>query len=207
MNGMTPAMALALCASFGSQPLWRAQARAQARAAVPATRWLLLAFSPDLGLLLHRPSNDADPLADPDVLLALPTAAAEVDAAIDAIDWTEPYARYQAAAHAASGGCATDAQGLAGATLLDVRRAGVYAASPHVLPGAAWRDPAHVADWAGDLPPGQPVVVYCVYGHEVGRTTALRLRAAGVDARYLAGGIDAWAAAGRPLAQRPEGDP
>jgi Fe-Mn family superoxide dismutase len=40
--------------------------------------------------------------------------------------------------------------------------------------------------------------VYCVYGHEVGRVTALRLRAAGVDARYLHGGIDGWVAAGRP---------
>ncbi len=39
---------------------------------------------------------------------------------------------------------------------------------------------------------------YCVYGHEVGRATALRLRALGVDARYLDGGIDAWQRAGRP---------
>ena len=46
------------------------------------------------------------------------------------------------------------------------------------------------------------VVVYCVYGHEVGRATALRLRAAGLKARYLRGGIDGWQAAGRPLTAR-----
>jgi Fe-Mn family superoxide dismutase len=43
------------------------------------------------------------------------------------------------------------------------------------------------------------VVVYCVYGHEVGRSTAMRLRATGVDARFLRGGIDGWKAAGKPL--------
>jgi superoxide dismutase, Fe-Mn family len=45
-------------------------------------------------------------------------------------------------------------------------------------------------------------MVYCVYGHEVGRSTAMRLRAAGVDARFLSGGIDGWKAAGRPLAAK-----
>ena len=49
------------------------------------------------------------------------------------------------------------------------------------------------------MPIDENVVVYCVYGHEVGRATALRLRAQGVKARFLRGGIDAWQAAGRPL--------
>jgi superoxide dismutase, Fe-Mn family len=53
--------------------------------------------------------------------------------------------------------------------------------------------------WAEELAPGQAVTVYCVYGHEVGRVTALRLRAAGINARYLHGGIHDWQAAGRPL--------
>jgi superoxide dismutase, Fe-Mn family len=34
------------------------------------------------------------------------------------------------------------------------------------------------------------------------RATAMRLRAAGVDARFLRGGIDAWKSAGRPLAAK-----
>lgn len=66
------------------------------------------------------------------------------------------------------------------------------------LPGA-WRDPAAMDAWARELAAGRDVVVHCVYGHEVGRATALKLRAAGVNARLLAGGIDGWQAAGRPL--------
>lgn len=38
-----------------------------------------------------------------------------------------------------------------------------------------------------------------IYGHEVGRATALRLRAAGLQARYLRGGFDGWQAAGRAV--------
>jgi len=40
-------------------------------------------------------------------------------------------------------------------------------------------------------------------GPEVGRNTAMRLRAAGVNARYLRGGIEGWMAAGRPLVDKP----
>jgi Fe-Mn family superoxide dismutase len=43
------------------------------------------------------------------------------------------------------------------------------------------------------------VLVYCVYGHEVGRSTAMRLRAGGLNARYLGGGIDGWQTEGRSL--------
>ena len=68
-----------------------------------------------------------------------------------------------------------------------------------MIAGAQWRDPAAVAEWAGELDSGRPVVVYCVYGHEVGRATALRLRAAGLKARFLRGGMSDWQQAGRPL--------
>jgi Fe-Mn family superoxide dismutase len=64
-----------------------------------------------------------------------------------------------------------------------------------------WRDPAQVAQWSAERG-DRPVIVYCVYGHEVGRATALRLRAAGVDARFLRGGIDGWQAAGRPVQRK-----
>lgn len=90
----------------------------------------------------------------------------------------------------------------AGARLLDVRRAAVYAQSDVMAAGATWQDPARVDDWAAQLPPGEPVVVYCVHGHEVSRTCALRLRAAGVDARFLIGGLEGWRADGRPVVRR-----
>ena len=68
-----------------------------------------------------------------------------------------------------------------------------------LIPGARWHDPATVDAWAREVPRDREVVVYCVYGHEVGRATALRLRAHGIKARFLRGGIDGWQAAGRPL--------
>ncbi len=93
----------------------------------------------------------------------------------------------------------------AGALLLDVRRAGVYEQAGQLIAGARWRDPAQVAQWATDVDRDLEVVVYCVYGHEVSRATALRLRAAGLRARFLRGGIDGWKSAGRPLADKPAG--
>ncbi len=82
------------------------------------------------------------------------------------------------------------------ATLVDVRRAAAFAADPHVIPGALQRAPESVADWARELEPWRPVVVYCVHGHEVGRGAASALRERGFAARHLEGGLAAWRAAG-----------
>lgn len=87
----------------------------------------------------------------------------------------------------------------AGAVLLDVRRRAAFDQATTLIPGAQWRDPADVGRWARTLPRGQAVIVYCVHGHEVSQATAQYLRDAGIDARYLRGGIEAWTAAGRPL--------
>ena len=65
--------------------------------------------------------------------------------------------------------------------------------------GIVRREFEMVAAWSVDVPTEREVVVYCVYGHEVSRVTALRLHAAGVRAKYLNGGFDAWAKAGRAL--------
>ncbi len=91
----------------------------------------------------------------------------------------------------------------AGALLLDVRRNAVFDAAGDLIPGAQWRNPVAVADWAGALPPQCSALVYCVHGHEVSRSVALLLCAAGVPARFLRGGIAAWSAAGRPLSAKP----
>jgi Fe-Mn family superoxide dismutase len=116
------------------------------------------------------------------------------------IAWEPVYARYQQAVHAHSEALAGDPESVGGAALvIDVRRAGVFEQAPSMLPGARWRDPAGVDQWAAELPRDGEVLVYCVYGHEVGRSTAMRLAAAGVSARFLPGGIDAWQAAGKPV--------
>jgi len=41
-----------------------------------------------------------------------------------------------------------------------------------------------------------PVVTFCVYGFHIGCETAITLRKAGFDARYMAGGHYAWKAIG-----------
>lgn len=100
---------------------------------------------------------------------------------------------------------AADLAGLARDTLwIDVRRRPVFDLAGTVLPGARWQDPLDTGAWITTLPRDRPVVVYCVHGHAVSRGVLLQLRAAGVDARFLRGGIEGWQAAGRPLA--PKGD-
>ncbi len=84
--------------------------------------------------------------------------------------------------------------------LLDVRRRPARAASPLGLEAAVWRDPAAVDTWAAQLAPDLAVVCYCVHGHEVSQGVAAALRAKGLDAAYLAGGIGGWRAAGGAVA-------
>ena len=83
--------------------------------------------------------------------------------------------------------------------LLDVRRRPAFDADPGLIPGAVWRDPEQVGIWAAELDQAQPVVAYCVHGHEVSRGVVERLRAVGIEAAQLEGGFEAWKAAGGPI--------
>lgn len=202
---MPAAMELALDAHFGGYPAWCEQVVAMAQASDPAAAWLLLQFNPQEGRLIHHwaaePTTSAD--GHPPLLAlnlpALARAGQPVANALAAIDWTAVHARYQAAVSAASEAWGADPAEVAGSVVLDVRRAGVFAQAPTQLPGASWRDPAKVSQWADELTSDTPITVYCVHGHEVSRATALRLRATGRNARFLRGGIQGWADAGRPL--------
>jgi rhodanese-related sulfurtransferase len=72
--------------------------------------------------------------------------------------------------------------------LLDVRRQEKFLASPQLLAGAQYCGPDHVAAFAASEPPRE-VVVHCVYGHNVSGDAVAALRAAGWNARQLAGGL------------------
>ena len=209
---MEPAMKLALDANFGSVERWREEFVAMGKALGGGSGWVLLTFQPREGTLVNQWAADhTHALAGGVPILALDmyehayhmdfgaAAGAYVDAFMGNIDWAQVYARYQHAVHAASEPFGATQDDAGAALVLDVRRAGVFEKAGTMIPGARWCDPAAVATWAGELPADREVLVYCVYGHEVGRATAMRLRAAGVKARYLQGGIDAWQAAGRPL--------
>ncbi len=72
-----------------------------------------------------------------------------------------------------------------------------------LMEGAQWRDPDRVEEWIDQLSPDRPVAVYCAYGFHVGCGVTKTLRARGLDARYIRGGVSAWYAAGGPRAMRP----
>ena len=86
--------------------------------------------------------------------------------------------------------------------LIDVRRRDAYEQSPHLLPGALWRDAAKAAQWASEF--SHLIVVACKAGHEMSQSTVAQLRADGIDARILEGGYEAWAKAGLPFVAKAE---
>ncbi len=212
---MAPAMALALAANFGSAERWHEQFVAMGKALGGGSGWVLLTFQPREGTLVNQWAADhTHAIAGGIPILALDMyehayhmdfgakAADYVDAFMANIHWEAVYQGYQQAVHGASEACAANQDDAAGAVLIDVRRAGMFEQATTMIPGASWHDPAKVDDWAGSLPVDREIVVYCVYGHEVGRATAMRLRAQGLNARFLAGGIDGWQKAGRTLATK-----
>ena len=184
-NDMAPAMALALAANFGGVEDWHAQFVAMGKGPTGVT----LFFRPVDATLVNLPAaklpDGAVPLHD------------------GSIDWPALYERYQRAVTEASEPFGVDSASMPVGAVIDVRRAAVFEQDGNLIAGATWHDPAAVGQWGRSLPRDKDVVVYCVYGHEVGRATAMRLRAQGVKAWFLRGGIDGWKAAGMPLADKP----
>jgi Fe-Mn family superoxide dismutase len=87
--------------------------------------------------------------------------------------------------------------------VLDARPRHHISRTVDLMDGAVWRDPDRVDTWVGDLSPDRPVAVYCAYGFHVGCNVTRVLRARGLDARYVRGGLSAWYAAGGARAMRP----
>ena len=93
----------------------------------------------------------------------------------------------------------------AGVTVVDVRRAAAREGDPRAIPGAIWRDPDRVTEWAQHLPRDRPVVAYCVHGHEVSAGVVERLRELGFEAARLEGGLEGWRAARGEFVDASEG--
>jgi Fe-Mn family superoxide dismutase len=86
---------------------------------------------------------------------------------------------------------------------IDARPKHSVSRTQDVVEGATWRDPERVQEWMGELSKSEPVVVFCVYGFHVGCRTAVALREAGFDARYMEGGYSGWKAIGGPVRMQP----
>ncbi len=83
--------------------------------------------------------------------------------------------------------------------VLDVRRREDRDTSQETVAGATWQDPTHMDTWIGAVPYDQPIVIYCARGGSVSNSVVDRLRAAGVQARFIVGGIEGLKAAGGPV--------
>ncbi|MGO9293387.1 MAG: rhodanese-like domain-containing protein [Streptosporangiaceae bacterium] len=92
----------------------------------------------------------------------------------------------------------------ADAWLLDVREAAEWVAG-HV-PGALHMPMGQVGARAGEIPQDQTVFVICRSGARSGRV-AQALTGAGWQAVNVAGGMQDWAAAGRPMVAESGADP
>lgn len=86
--------------------------------------------------------------------------------------------------------------------LIDVRRSSVFEADEWIIASAVRRPPEEIERWGREIAHEFPVVVYCGHGHEVSQGAAAILREIGAAARYLEGGIAAWAETGLPLRRR-----
>ena len=212
--GKPAGFAVGLKRDFASIERWRTEFMALAAAMGGGSGWALLSWSArENRLVNHWAADHTHLMAGATPILALDMyehayhldfgadAKAYVAAFMDNIDWDGASLRYAAAVEASTASLAAnpdEVQTSDAVKRIDVRRKGAYDAGPDMIEGALWRDPERVDDWARELA-GAEVVVYCVYGHEVGQSTAARLRDAGVNARYLVGGIEDWRAAGRPV--------
>ena len=208
-------LSVALARDFGSFDRWKAEFAAIGKALGGGSGWALCSWSTREDRLFNQWSADhTDLLGGATPILALDmyehayhmdfgaNAADYVETFLRNIDWEKANARYAAAVEHATGNLAASSDevlgNLDGVVLVDVRRAGAYLTAKNVIAGATWRDPEKVEDWSNILPVGKPIIVYCVYGHEVGQSTAAILRAKNIDARFLVGGIHDWVEKGRP---------
>ncbi|WP_308447418.1 sulfurtransferase/chromate resistance protein [Parachitinimonas caeni] len=88
--------------------------------------------------------------------------------------------------------------------LYDVRRDTARKASGVEIDGALqWLNPADWLTWKDTISPDHPVVFYCAFGHEIAQGLTAALRAMGVEASFLEGGIAQWREQGLPVRPLP----
>ena len=90
--------------------------------------------------------------------------------------------------------------------VIDARLADDAASVPVRLQGARRAPPDRIEAVAAGLARNSKAIVYCAWGFEIGGDCAARLRAHGIDAVAIAGGLGAWRADGLPTEPFKEGE-
>jgi Fe-Mn family superoxide dismutase len=219
-------MAAALARDFGSVERWRREFMALAEALAGGSGWVLLTWVPrDVQLINQSTIDHGQSIAGGIPILALDmyehayhidfgsNAKAYVAAFMRNIAWSEVQGRYEDAVKVAPpkpleqkefadvpAMSVEQVQAMIDSgtpvQIIDARPRHYTTRSHEIMEGAVWRDPERLDEWIGEISKEQPVVTYCVYGFHIGCQTAIALRKAGYDARYMAGGHFAWKAVG-----------
>jgi superoxide dismutase, Fe-Mn family len=223
------ALAEAIVRDFGSIARWRAEFVAMGKALGGGSGWVVLTRSPPRGDRDGSLSNvwAADHthcLAGGTPLLALDmyehayhidfgsNVGAYVDAFMANIAWGRVAARFAGITPEKKPHTVTtpDARKMLEADpdliVIDARLEADAAMVPVRLRGARRASPDRIDEVAASLPPGAKALVYCAWGFEIGGDAAAKLRARGIDAVAVAGGIGAWRADGLPTEPLKEGD-
>ena len=219
------ALAEAIARDFGSIDRWRAEFTAMGRALGGGSGWVLLSRSPRDGTLTNVWAADhAHGLAGGMPILALDmyehayhldfgaNASAYVDAFMANLHWPRLQERFTGAE---SRETSRTIDTLAARHLLDsdptiividARLADDAASVPVRLHGARRAPPDRIEAVAAGLARNSKAIVYCAWGFEIGGDCAARLRAHGIDAVAIAGGLGAWRADGLPTEPFKEGE-
>ena len=224
----TKGMTEVLARDFGSYERWRAEFRAMGYALGGGSGWVLLTYVPRDGSLINQYASDhSQAIAGGVPILALDMyehsyhmdlgadSRAYVDTFLRNIDWAGIEKRYADATNVPKPRGVEqpefDIEGVGVEELkammangqhvqvIDVRPRASLLRNHDIADGVQWRDPEQLQQWMGELSKTEPVVVYCAYGFHVGCRTAIKLREAGFDARYMNSGHSGWKAIGAPL--------
>lgn len=222
-------IAAALGRDYGSVDRWRQEFIALATGLADESGWALLTYVPRDGRLINQSATDhCQSIAGGIPILALDmyehayhidfgaNATAYIASFMRNIEWSAVQGRYEDAIRIAPPRPLQQKQFAdvpaisveevaamlrAGAPvqIIDARPRHYATKAGDIMEGAVWRDPERVDEWIGELSKTEPVVTFCVYGFHIGCETAITLRNAGFDARYIAGGHYAWKAIKGPV--------
>ena len=225
----TPAIRDAIARDFGSYDRWRDEFLAMGYALGGGSGWVLLTYVPRDGRLMNQyAAEHTQAVAGGVPILALDmyehayhldfgaNAKAYVETFLRNIDWKGVEERYDDATRVAPPRPLVQEEfrdlpgvgpeevkamldGGAAVQFVDARPRHYVSRTRDIIEGATWRDPERLEDWIGQLSKSEPVVVFCAYGFHVGCKTAMALRDAGFDAKYMTGGHSGWKAMGGPI--------